>query len=98
MEVLIFVTLMLVVIVVTRNWPSLKKMGRAVSKVAVSIPVVRSISIPDADIMEGTGTIQSCCPTCEYGKGRLDSFIYGAPKKKIVTCETCNTTYRALVF
>ncbi len=101
MEALIAVTLMLIVVAVTVNWPSVKELGRAAGKTIAGIfsalPAIKSVPILDADIIEGTSTIQSCCPTCEYGRGRLDSFIASFPKEEIVTCETCNTTYRALV-
>lgn len=51
---------------------------------------------PYGDIYEGTSTIQCCCPTCDYGRGRLDNFIEPAPVLRVVLCDKCQTKYVAL--
>ncbi len=53
--------------------------------------------LPDGIIVEGTGTLQCVCPTCDYhSNGRKDNFIAVAAVEQVVTCPNCDTTYKAL--
>lgn len=52
--------------------------------------------LPVAWIVEGTMSLQSCCPSCEYGRGYAESFIYGQASMVKRTCKACNTDFISL--
>ncbi len=53
--------------------------------------------LPQATIVEGTMSLQACCPVCPYhGSGRKDTFIAFACEKVVVTCPACRTSYWSL--
>ena len=55
------------------------------------------VKLPVAWIVEGTMSLQCCCPHCEYGEGYSDSFIYGQANKEVVKCDKCGTEFVGLV-
>lgn len=53
--------------------------------------------LPNANIVEGTMTIQCCCPVCEYGDGYNKSIlVYPLSRLALLTCKTCGTRFLGL--
>lgn len=57
----------------------------------------RKVPLRLAHIVEGSMSLQACCPVCPYhGPGRKDIFIAFNCKKVVVTCPACQTSYWSL--
>ena len=44
-------------------------------------------------MVEGTMTLQTVCPVCEYGEGYNEAIIAGLYKLRVLKCETCGTEF-----